>query len=238
MSKFDSHWNIELINNRLISKEEREKEKASCSFWISSWLTFYTQQHGVGCQVCTVPFQIFQSQGFKIMLLQKPRILPFQTVRQLSDYWLDLKTLISLTLLMTSYGKLSFNLITFCVFVNTYFYPFAFLPMPVSSTRLKFHTGRPSVSFAHDCVSSTYRGKHRCSVNKWAMSQIFLMKMFRPLCVTFSMPTDSSRRVLQTQEIVSEVLKLHTAADKIFLGLLPRENILVPRTLMFYKIAL
>ena len=39
-SKFDSHWNIELINNRLISKEKREKEKASCSFWISCWLTF------------------------------------------------------------------------------------------------------------------------------------------------------------------------------------------------------
>ena len=150
----------------------------------------------------------------------------------------DLKTLLSLTLLMTPYGKLSLNLITFCIFVNTYFYPFAFLPMPVSSTRLNLHTGRHSVSFAHDCVSSTYRGKHRCSVNKRAMSQIFLVKMFRPLCVTFSMPTDSSRRVLQTQETVSEVLKLHAAAEKIFLGFLPRENILVPRTLMFHKIAL
>ena len=30
-SKFDSHWNIGLINNRLISEEEKEKEKASCS---------------------------------------------------------------------------------------------------------------------------------------------------------------------------------------------------------------
>lgn len=172
------------------------------------------------------------------MLLQKPQIPPLQTERQLSEYWLDLKTLLSLTLLMTPYGKLSLNLITFCIFVNTYFYPFAFLPMTVSSTRLNLHTGRHSVSFAHDCVSSTYRGKHRCSVNKRAMSQIFLVKMFRPLCVTFSMPTDSSRRVLQTQETVSEVLKLHAAAEKIFLGFLPRENILVPRTLMFHKIAL
>ena len=75
------------------------------------------------------------------MLLQKPRIPPLQTVCPLSDYWLDLKTLMSLTLLMTSYGKLSFTLITFFIFVNTYFYPFAFLSMPVSSTRLKFHTG-------------------------------------------------------------------------------------------------
>ena len=74
-------------------------------------------------------------------------------------------------------------------------------------------------------------------MSKQAMSQIFLMKMFRLLCVTFSMPTDLSRRVLQTQETVSEVLKLHTAADKIILDFLPRENTLVPRTLMFYKIA-
>ena len=52
------------------------------------------------------------------------------------------------------------------------------------------------------------------------MSQIFLVKIFRPHCITFNVPTDLFVSVLQTQKTVSEIMKTHTATDKTFLYVL------------------